>query len=223
MEGWAKVGMSLVKDEDKNQVTFQFPFANKAMKFGTRKSATDRVVGTGTWLFYMPSVSSPKIQLACSRDIYDGGWMLILVPVHRHTLLLKVHAYNKLLKSPFVIERSSGTRDIIGIPLFFLLLILKGLVVVCMLLLGWWCVWWWCWQQCHKDHPEEELISLLRCRMRISQWGNNLSLLFFPCSPLSLPGWKLKRPASLSSRCTRTQTTRMKTLRHQWNCLLKQG
>ena len=111
--------MSLVKDEDKNQVTFQFPFANKAMKFGTRKSATDRVVGTGTWLFYMPSVSSPKIQLACSRDIYDGGWMLILVPVHRHTLLLKVHAYNKLLKSPFVIERSSGTRDIIGIPLFF--------------------------------------------------------------------------------------------------------
>ena len=107
---------------------------------------------------------------------------------------------------------------------FFLLLILKGLVILCMLLLlGWWCVWWWCWQQCHKDHPEEELISLLRCRMRISQWGNNLSLLFFPCSPLSLPGWKLKRPASLSSRCTRTQTTRMKTLRHQWNCLLKQG
>ena len=45
--------------------------------------------------------------------------MLILVPVHRHTLPLKVHAYNKLLKSPFVIERSSGTRDIIGIPLFF--------------------------------------------------------------------------------------------------------
>ena len=36
-----------------------------------------------------------------------------------YTTPLKVHAYNKLLKSPFVIERSSGTRDIIGIPLFF--------------------------------------------------------------------------------------------------------
>ena len=38
---------------------------------------------------------------------------------------LKVHAYNKLLKSPFVINEqggalnNSGTRDIIGIPLFF--------------------------------------------------------------------------------------------------------